>query len=340
MSSPTHVLTYRLSEPEICQLDSLLTALAQGDHDPAAPGFHDGLWRFVAELPVGLREFLADFRTHETAAACKVTGLPVDDEAVGPTPLHWTEAAKSDAARREEFFLSLLTGCVGEVFGWPTLQEGRLIQNVLPMPGEETQQSGHSSDVLLAWHTEDGFHPYRCDYLGLFGVRNQDQVPTTLASVADIDLDGRSRRILHERRFTTLPDDEHLRQLRLTAPDSPALLRLQRMRDEPEPVAVLFGDESDPYLRIDPYFMPQLNDDDETARALRRLTAELDRVQSDVVVEAGSLLFVDNYRAVHGRRAFASRYDGTDRWLKKTVSTRDLRKSRDMRGHSAGRHLT
>ncbi|MEU3372076.1 guanitoxin biosynthesis L-enduracididine beta-hydroxylase GntD [Streptomyces sp. NPDC006711] len=340
MSSPTHVLTYRLSDLEICQIDSLLTALVQGDHDPAAPDFHDRLWRHVAELPIGLREFLAEFRTRETAAACKVTGLPVDDERVGPTPLHWTEAAKSEAARREEFYLSLLSGCLGEVFGWPTLQEGRLIQNVLPMPGEETQQSGHSSDVLLAWHTEDGFHPYRCDYLGLFGVRNHDRVPTTLASVRDIDLDEGARDILHQQRFTILPDDEHLRQLRRTAPDSPALLRLQRMRDEPQPVAVLFGAEDDPYLRIDPYFMPQLSGDDEAARALRLLTAELDRVQSDVVVEAGSLLFVDNYRAVHGRKAFASRYDGTDRWLKKTVSTRDLRKSRDMRGEAAARQLT
>ncbi|MFD1046061.1 fructose-bisphosphatase class II, partial [Kibdelosporangium lantanae] len=66
----------------------------------------------------------------------------------------------------------------GDAFSWSTLQDGRLIHNVVPIEGDETEQSGHGQ-VLLEWHTEDGFHPYRCDYLLLFGMRNHDRVPNT-----------------------------------------------------------------------------------------------------------------------------------------------------------------
>ena len=54
--------------------------------------------------------------------------------------------------------------------------------------------------------------------------------------------------------------------------------------------------------------------------------AELERVQQEVVVGPGTLLVVDNYLAVHGRRAFEVRYDGTDRWLKKLTVSRNLRR--------------
>ena len=53
--------------------------------------------------------------------------------------------------------------------------------------------------------------------------------------------------------------------------------------------------------------------------------AELEARQYDVVVESGALLVVDNYLAVHGRRPFNARYDGTDRWLKKLTVSRNLR---------------
>ncbi|WP_329117599.1 guanitoxin biosynthesis L-enduracididine beta-hydroxylase GntD [Streptomyces sp. NBC_01353] len=331
------VLTYDLSTAEIDQLEAVVARLLETGLDPAEPSFSDELWRYVPGVPAGLRGFLQDFRTREPAAACMVRGLPVDDGRVGPTPLHWTAAADSTSTRREEAYLALLTVCLGEVFGWSTLQRGRLVQNVLPIPGEEGEQSGHGSDVLLEWHTEDGFHPYRCDYLGLFGVRNVDEVPTTLASVRDIELSEEHRAVLQQKRYFILPDDEHLRQLRAVDPDAPSLAKLQQMRDEPEAVAVLFGAPEDPYLRIDPFFMRHTPGDEEGRAALDALVDALDKVMRDVVVGAGSLLFVDNYLAVHGRRAFTSRYDGTDRWLKKTVSTRDLRKSRDLRSHAQDR---
>jgi hypothetical protein len=52
------------------------------------------------------------------------------------------------------------------------------------------------------------------------------------------------------------------------------------------------------------------------------------------------VLFVDNYRAVHGRRPFTARYDGTDRWLKRIGVSRDLRRSRDAGATGAARVIS
>jgi L-asparagine oxygenase len=53
----------------------------------------------------------------------------------------------------------------------------------------------------------------------------------------------------------------------------------------------------------------------------------------------GDLLIVDNMLAVHGRSEFKARHDGTDRWLKKAIVTRDLRASRHLRHSVASRVL-
>lgn len=331
------ILSYEISAEETSSLEQLLTDPSIAHTDPGEQAFHDNVWKMEARVPIGLRRFLEEFRRNDSGAAFLLRGFGVDDAAVGPTPRNWAEAAASGRTRREEVFLGLIGKCLGEVFSWPTLQSGRMIQNVLPIHGEEDQQSGHSSDVLLEWHTEDAFHPYRCDYLALFGVRNHNRVPTTLASIRDVDLSAEARQVLAEPRFYILPDDEHLRQLAVQRPNDPGLLRIRAMKENPEPVAVLFGAADSPYLRIDPFFMRCVDGDAEAQVALKELVTELERVQQDVVVEAGSLLVVDNYLAVHGRRAFTARYDGTDRWLQKAVVTRDLRRSRASRESAAGR---
>ncbi|HYG65572.1 MAG TPA: arginine beta-hydroxylase, Fe(II)/alpha-ketoglutarate-dependent, partial [Thermoanaerobaculia bacterium] len=59
----------------------------------------------------------------------------------------------------------------------------------------------------------------------------------------------------------------------------------------------------------------------------------------DVVLEPGEICFIDNFKAVHGRRAFRARYDGEDRWLKRVNIVRDLRKSRAVRPSAASRTI-
>jgi hypothetical protein len=112
--------------------------------------------------------------------------------------------------------------------------------------------------------------------------------------------------------------------------------RIRSIYSKPERLAVLFGDPRSPYIRMDPYFMDP-PDDDTSQKALNDLIYALDSNSSEIALRPGDMLFVDNFCAVHGRKPFQARYDGTDRWLKRINVTRDLRKSRDSRPACASR---
>ncbi|QOC93350.1 guanitoxin biosynthesis L-enduracididine beta-hydroxylase GntD [Micromonospora craniellae] len=319
---------YQLSDADLIALRAIgETVRSTPDVDPRQPDFYDRHRSAVRRLPAGLWEFLDEFRHGEPAAACSVLGFPVDDRQVGPTPTHWDAERRGSHVTEVEVCMALCGMALGDPFTWATLQGGRLVQNIVPIAGDEARQNGHGSEALLEFHTEDAFHPSRCDYLLLFGVRNEDKVATTVASVRELDLDPADVEVLRQPRYHILPDDEHIRQLTLSQPDHPALKLVERMRDDPEPVAVLSGDPSRPYLRIDLPFMRCVGGDDDAVarRALNALHSQLLAHQHDVVVERGTLLIVDNYQAVHGRKSFRARYDGTDRWLKKLTVSRNLR---------------
>lgn len=333
------IIEFDLTEEEVRQIQQEITRVAGYFPDPADPARYDD-HRFIdAGLPLRLKAMLEAFRRTENAAGLLIHGFPVDDRRVGPTPGHWYHRADPASTLEQELFLAMCATALGQPFAFSTLQLGRMIQDILPIRGDEERQSGHGSTALLEFHTEDGFHPGRCDYLLLFGLRNQDRVPTTLASIRDVRLCDEDIEILMRPVSHILPDDEHIRQLRARYPDHPALSRMEKMRDTPEAVPVLFGDRERPYLRIDLPFMRFADDGPDVKGALHRLMTELERVQHSVVVDQGSLLIVDNYLAVHGRRPFPVRYDGSDRWLKRMIVSRDLRKAAPVSQLAGGRVL-
>ena len=295
---------YYLTDAEADRAHALALRLAESRADPTTAAFYDDAWPLAEQVPAGLRRFLETFRRTEPSAACLVHGFPTDDTAIGPTPSHWETGTGDRPTLAQELYLALCGMVLGEPFTWATLQSGRIVQNILPIAGDEQRQNGYGSKALLEFHTEDGFHPQRCDYLLLLGLRNHDKVPTIVSSVRDLKLDPEDREILAQERFYIFPDDEHVRQLEAREPDHPALHRMRRMLDDPQPARVLFGEALNPYLRVDRPFMRCVGEDPTATRALDALMAELERVQQDVVVGPGTLLVVDNYLAVHGRRPF------------------------------------
>jgi L-asparagine oxygenase len=304
----------RASEAEaLCQVARESLA-ARGS--PAGDGFHDGLEQHLAKIPASLGKVIRDYRADEPSCALHVSGLHIDAVRCGRTPLSWQESLGDSRQEPEEAQLALLAALLGKPFAWQTIQQGRMVQNLMPVREDRAAQSGHGS-VALDWHTEDGFHERRCRYLVMLGIRNPGDVPTTVGSVEDVRLPEHHRSVLRQRRFFIRPDPEHLRQLTATAPESESLRRAKQMDEHPEPVAILFGGQSGRYLRIDAPYTTPVPGDRPAAEALAAIVAELERGQQDVVVRAGDVLIVDNYRAVHGRRAFQPRFDGTDRWLKR-----------------------
>lgn len=317
---------YDLTRAEAEAVDVLAQKLVEGYGSPRHPSWYDAAAEAVPALPSGLLDQLVSFGRSTSRSALKLRGVVVDSTRCGPTPTSRRSAVGGVSSQPEEAQLALLASALGPPFAWRTIQDGAMVQDLMPIRSEREAQSGHGS-VALDWHSEDGFHPDRCRYLVLLGIRNPDSTPTTIGSIADVVLPTRLRRVLAEPRFLIRPDPEHLRQLADTDPGSDALRAARQMAESPDPVAILLGDFDEPYLRVDAPYTEAVAGDVVAAEALDLLVSQLTSVQQDVAIAGGEVLLVDNYRAVHGRRAFSPRYDGTDRWLKR-ISVGEIARNR------------
>lgn len=322
-----------LTEDEISDMRSLLGKVVKEFHSTEDLEFLDKAPLLAHELPARVRETLLDFKYKEPVSAlCIVSGFPIDDSKVGATPAHWKDRKQPSPALEEEMLLVLLGSLLGDCLAWATQQKGYFVHDLLPIKGTEQEQMGSSSDGLLWWHVEDAFHPYRGDYIGLSCLRNHSRVATTFASLENIQLDPKHRELLFEPHFTIRPDKTHLQKTdrqgeKLVHDIGAAYADMERRDTEPDKISVFFGDPEAPYLRIDPFFMGPAESPD-AQEALDSLIQSIESNLQDLVFKPGDFCFVDNYRAVHGRKPFKARYDGTDRWLKRINITRDLRKSR------------
>jgi Fe(II)/alpha-ketoglutarate-dependent arginine beta-hydroxylase len=334
------VITLQLRDEDVVEIDKVVEEVVGRFSSVEDPDFHRESQVYAQELPRRLREALVRFRTTEPAGVFLLSGLPVDDSALGPTPEAWRGKPNPGATLRHDIVFFLIGCLLGEPIGWATQQDGRVMHDVFPMPGHKHDQIGWGSEELLTWHTEDAFHPLRTDYLALMCLRNPDGVETTAADIADVRLDDDIREALAQERYHILPDDSHRpKNSGNSAADNDSavtelrrrsLERVDRALNSPEPVAVLFGSANDPYIRLDPHYMQGVQGVQEQ-RALDAITSAVDRAMGAVVLQPGDICFIDNYRVVHGRKPFRARFDGTDRWLRRLNITRDLRKSRHAR---------
>ncbi|WP_162794714.1 guanitoxin biosynthesis L-enduracididine beta-hydroxylase GntD [Nonomuraea lactucae] len=335
-----------LSTTDVAAIGSLVDELTASYDSVEDPEFVGNAAIHAHELPRHLRTQLNHFRLTEPDALCVIGGYPIDDERIGPTPAHWKHCIGSRATLREDFYFYLCSALLGDPIAWATQQDGRLMHDVMPIKEHRLEQLGSGSEELLTWHTEDAFHPLRTDYVGLMCMRNPDGIETTCASIDDIELTPEVAEIMRQERFPIRADRSHLPQNRgERAADEETQWLLDRsydwimgLEENPEPIAVLFGHAEQPYLRLDPYFMEEPGAAPEAA-ALQTLIKEIDAAITGYSLEPGEILFLDNYRAVHGRKPFKARFDGTDRWLKRLNVARDLRKSRASRRHADSRTI-
>jgi len=297
---------------------------------------------YAHELPQHIRQFLNEFKLLEPAdGVCLVSGYPIDNTRIGKTPAHWKWKLDASTSLPEQIMFVLFGCLLGEPFAWATQQDGYLMHDVFPIEGNRYDQLGTGSEQTLWWHTEDAFHPHRADYLGLMCLRNPDNVATTLGSPDLSRLPAEQLDILFQPRYVIKPDESHAeknesdlhKQDREHNDDgllNSAYERIKQLNSAPPEVPLLFGARQNPYICLDPYFTIPL--DDEAGAALNALAQTVDDNLQELVLQPGDCIFIDNYRVVHGRKAFKARYDGTDRWLKRINLTRDLRKSHGARG--------
>lgn len=218
-------------------------------------------------------------------------GLPATPET--------SRSARADVVELWSIGLLAVMSLLGEPFTFASLHGGRLVQDVVPVRGEEEAQTSEGSDGFLDWHVEDAFSPDRCDYLGLLCLRDDPAAETVFTSVRSLPLRGWLAEILGERRFVVRADVAH-----------------GAGADRSGPVGVITGSAQVLETCFDAvYSSPEDPDDSEAAVALAELRHLVGTHAIAHVLRSGELLVLDNRRVVHGRTSFRPRFDGTDRWL-------------------------
>ncbi|MET7400227.1 guanitoxin biosynthesis L-enduracididine beta-hydroxylase GntD [Dactylosporangium sp. NPDC005572] len=340
------MLEVHLSPTECAQIEALLAELIDTYPDANDAAFLRRVPIYAQRMPERLRAaVVVGMRQQESSGACRIAGFAVDDDLIGDTPQHWADTPWQSTVR-EGFFFILCATLLGDVFCWSSQQGGRLVNEVVPIKGDEDRQINSGSTTELLWHTEDAFHPYRADYIGLMCMRNPDRTATMVACMDEVPIAEDVSKVLFEQRFVFRPDDAHLPSNRdpnlVVPPGIEAALarsyaRIEEICRNPEKTAVLFGDPAAPYIRLDSDAIVRDLDDPLAVAALDVFMAEVDKHLQGVVLEPGDVMFVDNYRAVHGRQPFRANFDGRDRWLRRVNITRDIRKSRDSRASATAR---
>jgi Taurine catabolism dioxygenase TauD, TfdA family len=307
-----------LTDEELGAIRPLVKEVASRHGSVEEADFLDNASTYGQELPRRLRAFLNTFRLAEPWGVCLISGYPVDDAKIGKTPPHWRKKPDGSSTTEEEIFLNLCGALLGDAIAWSHQRGGLICQDLVPIKDHENKMIGSGSKLALVWHTEDARYSYRGDYIGLMCMRNPDAVRTNFALVDEVSLDREQVEVLFEARFVFRPDPSH-------PSDS-----------EGEKAPVLFGDPKSPYIRFDPYCMDR-PETEEAQSAMDYLIRAIDENLTGVALLPGECLFIDNYKAVHGRSSFKARFDGTDRWLKRINIARDLRKSRGVRKAPASR---
>jgi len=330
-------------ELDPCERDQIRTQISLSFNKPI--DFDDEI--FLKDLPLTafqqpekLVKFLNEFKYNPIDDGyCIVSTGMVVDEKLGLTPPHWELKTNNDTCHDAVITMCLCASIIGDIYGWQTQQDGRVVHDILPIKNNENEQLGSGSKKELMWHVEDAFHELRGDYLMMMCLRNNDGISTTVSKPDYTKLNDEQLDILFEKKFTIRPDTSHYQancsSERFTFLQSESEAESAKVREayaamnnrttNPKKVAVLFGNRKNPCIRLDPHFMetPRCNED---ADALGALIDLVDESLIDITLDPGDLLILDNFKVVHGRRAFKPRYDGTDRWFKRINIVRDIRK--------------
>ncbi|OTA19597.1 clavaminate synthase [Xenorhabdus beddingii] len=306
MTNP-FIHSIELSMSEIDEIQALIAQLQERYHSTDDQGFVRTLPEWVELLPTRLRIEVKKFR-HQGHPLVVIKGYPDMSEKMGATPNHWKDVYNTNS--NYDYYCCLMSSLFGDVVGFSDLQEGKLVQEIFPIKKDSDKQLGTGSvDLLL--HTEDTSLDYRADYIGFMCIRNNYRIPTSVSVPDFAKLSAKTVTLLKKNTFRIFND-------------RPCLSKEER--DENYTICpLLTGDGKETYMRYDPLYLDKAALNTEDLEAVAELEALTEATVFDLVLTPGEIAFIDNYRCAHGRKAYQPRFDGTDRWLKRTQILTRLR---------------
>ncbi|HEV7370365.1 TauD/TfdA family dioxygenase [Arenibaculum sp.] len=332
-----------LSADDAADICNLADALARHYSSVETGTFADECAVTHGDLPKAVRQALYPLRSlRQDRGYLLIRGIPLEDEAIGPSPSTWDAPWGDVPYKRQEIIQCLLTSSLGEIFGWRTQENGRYLRHIVPMEKDKHEQLGTSSAVDLLWHTEEAFHPCRADYISIMCYRNSERAVTHLACVEDLSLDEATVSVLHERRFYIEPDKSHFpenNESQHWGVENDRFAHVYEMFKNPRPVPALVEEGGVTTFCVDQAFMRAAEGDVEAELALDALYKGLDDCKLELVLRPGDLLIVDNHRTAHGRSVYDPDYGPKQRWLRRVNVMADLRKSLAFRQDATSRVL-
>ncbi|HEU4694480.1 MAG TPA: TauD/TfdA family dioxygenase, partial [Vicinamibacterales bacterium] len=209
MTSDVHpdergVLVLRLSEEDRAGLEDAARALMAHDPVGAPENFVAEAQIQAARLSEPTRRALLAFRRFSSdSGGLLIRGMPIGEVPATPETTDRAAGIGLPAAA----VLSVLVAALGDQYGYRPDRDGQIVQDVIPVAGEERIQSSISSDVRLKDHTEMAFSDYRPDFVVLACLRADHEGigGTTLSSgsKAVALLDPETVEVLRQRRFKT-----------------------------------------------------------------------------------------------------------------------------------------
>ena len=205
----------------------------------------------------------------------------------------------------------------GSPFGYIQEQGDTVFQQIVPVKNLESVQISSSSVTELDLHTETAFHPYPPDYVFLLCLRGDPKAFTTYANLDVVlkKLSKTTQKVLRQPWFTTRIDESFV---------------LKGQQDKSFDIPILQGDNQNTKIVYDKFFMRATSTAGRTA--LEELNQAIKSSVKKVALKSGELMIIDNRKTVHGRLPFTPRYDGTDRWLMRTLVMKQLPSRENMSG--------
>ena len=224
-----------------------------------------------------------------------------------------TPLKKTSLSQAPEYYQTLLlifSMALGYFYKFKSKNHEGFVEDIFPIQEHADKQLGTNS-AFLEWHVEDIVHSAKPDYVGLFCLRGNEHAKTLLFEGRDYYSSTTYNNRLSDAKFKVYADETFNKKFQKSSMIS------------------VFEECDDPEFNYDPFFM--ITEDNGDREALNRLQNFIDRNYLEIVLQPGEILLFDNRRVAHSRTNYTPKFDGSDRWLLRSViveSTWKLRYSK------------
>lgn len=295
---------------DIKKISSLVERMKSETEQPTEENIFPMAAVYAQELPRAVRLLVHDFTTRES---CDALTLKMGDAfcaSAGNTPTEYDELEPGYVYNDAQIVHALISTLIGIPVGYSSQRSGRRLNNIIPTKNlENVPNSSSGSKYDFGFHTEDAFHEFKGDHLGLVCIRNDERASTNFVSINEIKISPLLKAALFKPDYVIGHNPIH--QL----PEG----------HKPPRNSILYGCWDRPFMRIN---VNNTYGVDRSAQyALDDFILAMNAASEQVVLEKGDFFYLDNLYTAHARDAYSPHWGPNARWLSRFILTKDIRKS-------------